>query len=171
MTSDDRCLDKLLLKLTPASNVSRINSKSGWCLPTFPHKVDTFLPKAVFWIDDLSMKNWKQYGRKRSKSRILTHYSTYCTRWRSGWGTTLQTGRSRVRFPMVSLDFFIDIIFPSALWPWGRLSLLQKRVPGIFPGGKGGRCVGLTILPLSSADCLKIWEPQPPGTLRACQGL
>jgi hypothetical protein len=37
--------------------------------------------------------------------------------------------------------------------------------------GKGGRCVGLTTLPPSCADCLKIWEPQPPGTLRACQGL
>ena len=32
--------------------------------------------------------------------------------------TTLQTGRSRVRFPMVSLEFFIDIILPAALWPW-----------------------------------------------------
>jgi hypothetical protein len=26
-------------------------------------------------------------------------------------------------------------------------------------------------LPASCADCLKILEPQPPGTLRACQGL
>jgi hypothetical protein len=37
--------------------------------------------------------------------------------------------------------------------------------------GKGGRCVGLTTLPPPCADCLMIWEPQPPGTLRACQAL
>ena len=37
-----------------------------------------------------------------------------------------------------------------------------------FLGGKGGRCVGLTTLPPSFADCLEIWEPQPPGTLRVC---
>ena len=37
--------------------------------------------------------------------------------------------------------------------------------------GKGGRCVGLTTLPPSCADCLEIWEPQPPGTHRACTAL
>jgi hypothetical protein len=40
-----------------------------------------------------------------------------------GWDTTLQTGTSRVRFPMVSLEFFLGIIVSVALWPWGRLSL------------------------------------------------
>jgi hypothetical protein len=35
-------------------------------------------------------------------------------------------------------------------------------------GGKSGRYVGLTILPPSCVDCLEIWEPQPPGALRAC---
>jgi hypothetical protein len=29
--------------------------------------------------------------------------------------------------------------------------------------GKGDWCVGLTTLPPSCADCLEIWEPQPPG--------
>jgi hypothetical protein len=47
-------------------------------------------------------------------------------RWRSGWGTALQTGRSRVWFPMVSLDFFIDIILPVALWPWGSTQPLTE---------------------------------------------
>ena len=40
-----------------------------------------------------------------------------------------------------------------------------------FPVGKDGRCLGLTNLPPSCADCLEIWEPQPPGTCRACPGL
>jgi hypothetical protein len=29
----------------------------------------------------------------------------------------------------------------------------------IFPGGKGGRFVGLTTLPFSCTECMKIWEP------------
>ena len=33
-----------------------------------------------------------------------------------------------------------------------------------FLGGKGGRCVGLTTIPPSCADCHEIWGPQPPGT-------
>ena len=38
-------------------------------------------------------------------------------------------------------------------------------------GGKGGRCVGLTILPPSCANCLEVWQPEPPGALRACPDL
>ena len=55
----------------------------------------------------------------------------------------LEAGRSQVRFPMVP----------------------------IFPVGKGDRCGGLETLPASYADCLEIWEPQTPGTLKACPGL
>jgi len=34
-----------------------------------------------------------------------------------------QAGRSWVRFPIASLGFFVDLILPAALWPWGRVSL------------------------------------------------
>ena len=41
----------------------------------------------------------------------------------NGKGAVLQIGRSLVRSQVVSLEFFIDIILPIALWPWGQLSL------------------------------------------------
>ena len=72
-----------------------------------------------------------------------------------------------------SLEFFIDINLPVALWPWGftqPLTLMSSRNIS-WGGGKSGRCVGLTTLPPSCADCLEIGEPQPPATLRACPGL
>jgi hypothetical protein len=40
--------------------------------------------------------------------------------------------------------------------------------------GKGCRCLGPTTFPPLVAECLEIWEPQPPGTLRfvqACNGI
>jgi hypothetical protein len=72
---------------------------------------------------------------------------------------------------MVSLEFFIDLIPLTALWPWGLLSLLTEMSTRNISWGKGGRCLGLTTLPPSRADCIKIWEAQSPGNLRACQGL
>jgi len=52
----------------------------------------------------------------------------------------------------------------------GSTQLLTEisSLPGIFLGGKGDRCVGLTTLPHLCAACLEIWEPQPvvyPGIL------
>jgi hypothetical protein len=35
----------------------------------------------------------------------------------------LNCTRSRVWFPMVAMEFFIDLILPAALWPLGWLSL------------------------------------------------
>jgi hypothetical protein len=44
-------------------------------------------------------------------------------RWRSWLRHCAEVGTLRVRFPMVSLEFFTDIIIPAALCPWSRLSL------------------------------------------------
>ena len=68
----------------------------------------------------------------------------------------------------------LDIWEPQ---PSGTLSFRPHYGPGVdsasnkneyqeyFLGGKGGRCVGLTNLPPSCANCLDIWEPQPSRTL------
>jgi len=63
---------------------------------------------------------------------------------------------------MVSLEFFIILL--AALWPWGSTQPLTE----MSTMGKGGRCVGLTTLPLSYADDLEVWESEPSGTLWAC---
>jgi hypothetical protein len=66
---------------------------------------------------------------------------------------------------------------------WCHWNFLSHYGPGVDPasngneyqeyflGGKCGRCVWLTTLPPSCADCLEIWESQPPGTLTACPRL
>ena len=79
-----------------------------------------------------------------------------------GWGTALLVGRS--------VEFFINIILPAALWPLVLLSLNRNEYQWYFLVGKGSRCIGLTNIPPSCADCHVIWEPQPPATLRVCTG-
>jgi hypothetical protein len=88
-----------------------------------------------------------------------------------GWGTALQAGRSQVWFPMVSLDFVIDIILRPPYSLGADSASNRNEYQKFFLGGRGGRCVRLTPLLHSCADCLEIWEPEPPGTLRVCPGL
>jgi len=47
------------------------------------------------------------------------------TRWRS-WATALEARRLRVRFPMVSLEFFFIGVDSASK---------MNEYPGIFPGG------------------------------------
>jgi hypothetical protein len=83
-----------------------------------------------------------------------------------GRGIALKAGRSRVRFPMVSLKFFIDIMLTADSGV--ESSSNANEYQEYFLGGKDRRCVGLATSPPSRANCLEIWEPQPPGTLGDC---
>jgi hypothetical protein len=70
-------------------------------------------------------------------------------------------------------NFFSDTILPVALSTWGRLSLWQKWVPRVFPGGKAGRCLRLTTLPPSCAVFMKSGNLnflEPSGPFQACNG-
>ena len=97
--------------------------------------------------------------------------------------------------------FQIPHAYTSCTWrSWLRHCTTSRKVAGSIPDGftgifhwhnlsghnmalgltqpltelstsRGCRCVGLIALPLSRVDCLEIWEPQPPGTLRACPAL
>jgi hypothetical protein len=42
-------------------------------------------------------------------------FKVMCCGGAVGGDTVLQVGKSRVRFPVISLEFFIDIVFPAAL--------------------------------------------------------
>jgi hypothetical protein len=84
--------------------------------------------------------------QKRPQSPAASHlWSRTCTWWRSWFRHCAIIGRSRVRFPMVSLD--------------GVYSAYNRNeYQEYFLRGKGGRCLWLTILPLSCVDYLEIWE-------------
>ena len=52
--------------------------------------------------------------------------------------------------------------------------LIELSTRNISWGAKGGRCVGLTTLPPSCADCLEIWGLnllEPSGPVQACNGI
>ena len=84
--------------------------------------------------------------------------------------TALLARRSRVRFPIVSLDFFIVIILPATLWSWVYLASNRNDYQG-YSWRKN--CLGRRAENLIIFFCrlsLNL-ETEPPGTLKACPGL
>ena len=64
-------------------------------------------------------------------------------------------------------NFSLTLSFQPHYGPGVDSASNRNEYQEYFLGGTGGWCVGLTTLPPSCADSLEIWEPQPPGTLRA----
>jgi hypothetical protein len=68
-------------------------------------------------------------------------------------------------------NFSLTYSFRSHYGPGVDSASNRNEYQEYFPRSKGGRCIGLSTLPPSCADCLEIVESQTPGTLRACPGL
>ena len=66
----------------------------------------------------------------------------------------LPAGKTLVRFPMVSFEYFIHIILPGR----NTTITLTETLTEMVTTNKDGRSVRLTTLPSSLADCLEIWE-------------
>jgi len=83
-------------------------------------------------------------------------------------GTTLQAEGRGFDSRWCHWNFSLTQTFRLYCGPGVDSASNRNEYQEYFLGGRSGRCVGLTTLPPSCADCLKIWQPQPPGTLKAC---
>jgi hypothetical protein len=76
--------------------------------------------------------------------------------------------RSRFRFPLESLSFSLTWYVRPRYGPGVDMGSNRNECQGPVAGGKGGRCVGMTISPRLCVDCLKIlgtsnsWSPRGP---------
>ena len=135
---------------TPGKDLVPILQESGWA------------PGPV-WMD----KYFKYY--------IYTHTYRYFLIWGTRWHSWLRHCITSRKVAGSIPDGVIGIFHQHN--PSGRTVALGLTQPLTemstrnISWGKGSRCIGLTTLPPSCADCLEIWEPQPPETLWACPGL
>jgi hypothetical protein len=114
---------------------------------------------------------WILFNVVRTEHFGMKLYNDRGTRWRSGCGTALRTGRSRDQAPMASLEFFIDIILPAALCSWVWLSLYHQEY---FLGIKAADARGWQPYHLYVPIVLKSGNftlLEPSRVVKACNGI
>ena len=91
----------------------------------------------------------------------------------AGWGTAPQVGRSRVRFPMVSLEFLLSSFRPH-YGPEVNPAPNRNAYQEYLLYGKGGRCLRLTNLLPSCATVMEYRNLnllEPSGPVHASYGI
>ena len=90
-----------------------------------------------------------------------TPLDEWSARHRDLYLTTHNTHNRQTPMSPVGLEPTISESGRSQTYAFDRAATgtTEMSTRNIFWGGKGGRCVGLTTLPPSCADCLEIWEP------------
>ena len=72
----------------------------------------------------------------------MLKHTAPCPNRAAGWGTALQDGRSRVRFPIVSLLFFIELTFRPHYGPGVHSGSNTKEYQVQLFGGGGANAAG-----------------------------
>jgi hypothetical protein len=109
-----------LLGNHPILHVSTIKVKTFWYLTTPVRQLPVCICAERLTLQLYSMKSVPSVWTESRTIQIKVHepiIKNYC---QSSWLRHCATSRKVAgRFPMVSLEFFIHIILPAALWPWG----------------------------------------------------
>ena len=85
------------------------------------------------------------------------------------WGSVV-VNALRDRFQAVTLGIYS---VAADIFVCPGVDSASKNEYQDIPGGKGGRCLGVTTLPPSCAECLEIWSlnrPEPSGPHRPVVG-
>ena len=107
---------------------------------------------------------WKVMGNKKCLIYI---------NWRArsaavGCSIALQIGRSRVRFPMVSLECFIDTILSAALWLLKEMSTKDSSWVVKAAGVYSWQTYHLHVPTVLKSESFKFLEPS--ATVQTCTG-
>jgi hypothetical protein len=106
---------------------------------------------------------------------LICYYYLYCycwsLGWRSGYDDALLVGRSRDRFPVVSLDFSLTYSFRLYHGPGVDSVPCENEYQENLLGVKAAGAWGWQPHHLHVPNVMEIWEPKPPGTLWATPSL
>ena len=108
----------------------------------------SYLILPIFWFAGLKTSIKPRYRYNDIKATCFDHKVVtfnfmyfYGLNMAIGWGTMLQAGRSSVRFPVVSMNFLIDLFLPAALCSW---ELTEMSTMNISWGVKAAVTYNLT---------------------------